>query len=94
MEALVAVGLASNVLQFVEFTTKLIGVANELRNNAASSENRDHQAIAAHLEVLAKNISDSIKAISQASTAASPEEQVSAIPPGSRFRIPYANSNT
>ncbi|KAI2470822.1 hypothetical protein F4781DRAFT_441423 [Annulohypoxylon bovei var. microspora] len=75
MEALVAVGLASNVLQFVDFTAKLIGISNELRNNAASSENRDHKVIATHLETLSQNISDSAKAISQTSATASPEEK-------------------
>ncbi|KAI2622157.1 hypothetical protein GGS26DRAFT_249749 [Hypomontagnella submonticulosa] len=75
MEAIVAVGLASNVVQFVDFTTKLVVIANELRNDAASSENRDHQAIATHLEALAQSISDTTKAISQASTTAPPEER-------------------
>ncbi|KAI0881092.1 uncharacterized protein GGS22DRAFT_181907 [Annulohypoxylon maeteangense] len=75
MEALVAVGLASNVLQFVDFTTKLIGISNELRNHAASSENRDHRVIATHLVTLSQNISDSVKAISQNSGNASSEEK-------------------
>ncbi len=52
MEAIAAVGLASNVLQFFEFTTKLIRISNELRNDAASSENQDHQVIATYLEGL------------------------------------------
>lgn len=76
MEALVAVGLASNVLQFVDFSAKLIRISNELRNDAASSENRDHQVITTHLKALAQGISDSAKAISQTSTTASPEEKV------------------
>ncbi|KAI2781764.1 hypothetical protein F4815DRAFT_74293 [Daldinia loculata] len=75
MEALVAVGLASNVLQFVDFSAKLIRISNELRNDAASSENRDHQVITTHLKALAQGISDSAKAISQTSTTASPEEK-------------------
>ncbi|KAI1462406.1 hypothetical protein F4805DRAFT_132829 [Annulohypoxylon moriforme] len=75
MEALVAVGLASNVLQFVDFTAKLIGISNELRNHAASSENRDHQVIATHLETLSQNISNSANAISQISATVSSEEK-------------------
>ncbi|KAF3062290.1 hypothetical protein GL218_03392 [Daldinia childiae] len=75
MEALVAVGLASNVLQFVDFSAKLIRISNEFRNNAASSENRDHQVITTHLKALAQSISDSAKAISQTSITASPEEK-------------------
>ncbi|KAI0380861.1 hypothetical protein F5Y04DRAFT_281536 [Hypomontagnella monticulosa] len=75
MDAIVAVGLASNVLHIVGCAAKLISIANELGNDTASSENRDYQVITLHLEVLAKNISDSTRAISQAYTAASPEEQ-------------------
>ncbi|OTA67753.1 hypothetical protein K449DRAFT_429845 [Hypoxylon sp. EC38] len=75
METLVALGLAANVVQFVDFAAKLISISNELRNNAASSENRDHQVLTTHLETLAQSISDSVKAISQASTTASREEQ-------------------
>ena len=75
MEALVAVGLASNVLQFVDFTAKLISISNELRNNATSSENRDYRVIATHLVTLSQNISDSAKAISEISATASPEEK-------------------
>ncbi|KAI1771881.1 hypothetical protein F4818DRAFT_454381 [Hypoxylon cercidicola] len=75
MEAVAAVGLASNVLQFFEFTTKLVRISNELRNDAASSENQDHQVIATHLEGLAQGIKDSAQAISQTSATASPEEK-------------------
>lgn len=76
MQALVALGLAANVLQFVGFTADLIGISNELRNNAASSENRDHRVIAVHLETLSQKISNSAQAISQASNITSPEERV------------------
>ncbi|KAI0134267.1 hypothetical protein BJ170DRAFT_192612 [Xylariales sp. AK1849] len=69
MEALVAVGLASNVLSFVDFATKLIRTSNELRNEAASAENRDQAAIAAHLKQL-------VDAIAQTSTTASPEDKI------------------
>ncbi|KAI0854404.1 hypothetical protein F5Y00DRAFT_256898 [Daldinia vernicosa] len=75
MEALVAVGLASNILQFVDFSAKLIRISNELRNDATSSENKDHQVITTHMKALAQGISDSAKAISQTSTTASPEEK-------------------
>lgn len=75
MEALVAVGFASNVVQFVDFTARLLSILNELRNNAALSENRDHQVLTTHLETLAQRVSDSAKAISQTSATASQEEQ-------------------
>ncbi|KAI1482956.1 hypothetical protein F4774DRAFT_416897 [Daldinia eschscholtzii] len=75
MEALVAVGLASNVLQFVDFSAKLIHISSELQNNAASSEVGDYQVTTTHLRALAQNISDSAKAIPQSSTPATPEEK-------------------
>ncbi|KAI0897728.1 hypothetical protein F4806DRAFT_507573 [Annulohypoxylon nitens] len=75
MEALVAVGLAANVLQFVDFTAEIISISNELRNNAALSENRDHRVIATHLETLSQKISNSAQAISQTAVTASQEEK-------------------
>ncbi|XDG02269.1 hypothetical protein ABKA04_001884 [Annulohypoxylon sp. FPYF3050] len=75
MDALVAVGLAANVLQFVDFTAEIIGISNELRNNAASSENRDHRVIATHLETLSQKIGNSAQAISQTAVTASQEEK-------------------
>ncbi|KAI0118543.1 hypothetical protein F4776DRAFT_656006 [Hypoxylon sp. NC0597] len=75
MEALVAVGFASNVVQFVDFIARLLSILNELRNNAALSEDRDHQVLTTHLETLAQRVSDSAKAISQTSATASQEEQ-------------------
>jgi hypothetical protein len=76
MEALVAVGVASNVVQFVDFAAKLIQTSNELRHGAASSENKDYSLVATHLEVLAGGIHDRPQAIAQCSAAASAEEKV------------------
>lgn len=76
MEAVAVVGLASNVLQFVEITAKLIRISNELRNDAASSENQDHRVIATHFEALAQGIKTSARAISQTSATASSEDKV------------------
>ncbi|KAI1405706.1 hypothetical protein F4819DRAFT_376640 [Hypoxylon fuscum] len=75
MEAVAVVGLASNVLQFVEITAKLIRISNELRNDAASSENQDHRVIATHFEALAQGIKTSARAISQTSATASSEDK-------------------
>ncbi|KAI1780527.1 hypothetical protein F4818DRAFT_9308 [Hypoxylon cercidicola] len=75
MEALVAVGLASNVLQFVDFATKLVSKAKELRQDAVSSDHKDYDAIAAHLQVLARKVGTSAHSIAQSSATASPEEK-------------------
>lgn len=75
MEALVAVGLSSNILQFVEFAGKLIRTASELRHNASTAENRDHAVITEDLETIAIGLRDSAQAINGASSP-SPEEKV------------------
>ncbi|KAI1381484.1 hypothetical protein F4677DRAFT_452350 [Hypoxylon crocopeplum] len=75
MEALVAVGLASNVVQFVDFVTRLVSKVSELRKDAASSDHKDFAVIAAHLREIAKDVSASAQSIVQVSTTASLEEK-------------------
>ncbi|KAK6068481.1 hypothetical protein SCUP234_11151 [Seiridium cupressi] len=75
MEAIVAVGVASNVVQFVDFTTKLLQTFSELRHNAASAENRDHAKVAVHLEGIARTIRAKHNAIAQSATTI-PEEDI------------------
>ncbi|KAI1340877.1 hypothetical protein F5Y15DRAFT_378190 [Xylariaceae sp. FL0016] len=75
MEALVAVGLASNVLQLIDFTAQLFHTYNELRDKATTSENNDHRLVAEHLILIAERISASSQAISQGVSIASPQEQ-------------------
>ncbi|KAI1764310.1 hypothetical protein GGR53DRAFT_324147 [Hypoxylon sp. FL1150] len=75
MEALVAVGLASNVLQFVDFATKLVSKAGELQKDLASSDHKDYDAIAAHLQTLAEKVKDSARSVAQSSATVSPEEK-------------------
>ncbi|KAI1391381.1 uncharacterized protein F4822DRAFT_184402 [Hypoxylon trugodes] len=75
MEAVAVVGLASNILQFVEFTAKLIRISNELRNHRTWSTSRDHEIVTKHLKLLTQNISESAKVISQTSAMALPEEK-------------------
>ncbi|KAM0809838.1 hypothetical protein AB5N19_10185 [Seiridium cardinale] len=73
MEAIVAVGVASNVVQFVDFTTKLLQTFTELRHDAASAESRDHAKVAVHLEGIARTIREKHNAIAQSATTI-PEE--------------------
>ncbi|RYP34314.1 hypothetical protein DL767_004308 [Monosporascus sp. MG133] len=75
MEALAAVSLSSNILQFVELSAKLVRTANELRHDASTSENKDHAAIAEHLETIANGVKASAQEIEGASAAVSPEEK-------------------
>ncbi|RYP63429.1 hypothetical protein DL771_009282 [Monosporascus sp. 5C6A] len=75
MEALAAVGLSSNILQLVALSAKLVRTANELRHDASTSENRDHAAIAEHLETIGNGVKASAQEIEGASAAVSPEEK-------------------
>ncbi|RYO83913.1 hypothetical protein DL766_008287 [Monosporascus sp. MC13-8B] len=75
MEAIAAVGLSSNILQFVELSAKLVRTANELRHDASTSENKDHAAIAEHLETITNAVKVSAQEIEGTSAAVSPEEE-------------------
>ncbi|KAI1856410.1 hypothetical protein JX265_011657 [Neoarthrinium moseri] len=76
MEALVAVGIVSNVVQFVDFATKLQRISNEIRHGAASAENRHHAAIATHMAELAQNIGARAQALEQGSGQIAEEKAV------------------
>lgn len=75
MEALVAVSLSSNILQFVDFAGELVRTASELRHNASTAGNRDHAVITEDLEAIAIGVRDSAQAINGAPLP-SPEENV------------------
>ncbi|KAH6652789.1 hypothetical protein BKA67DRAFT_677958 [Truncatella angustata] len=75
MEALVAVGVASNLVQFVDFAVKLIRTSNELRHNAASAENREHVLLTIHLQKIATDINNTSQAIEQHNLSESPDDE-------------------
>ncbi|KAI1874006.1 uncharacterized protein JN550_002585 [Neoarthrinium moseri] len=75
MEALVAVGVASNAVQFVDFASKLLHTFHELRHNAASAENQDHAVIVAHLRDLTGKISDEAKALEQGTATVNADDK-------------------
>ncbi len=49
MEALAGVSLAANVLQFIDFTTRLVSTGVEIHKLGASSENGDLETITRRL---------------------------------------------
>ena len=57
MEPLTALGLASNVIQFVDFTSKLISTAHTLYVSAdgTTAENAELEAVTKHIRALADN---------------------------------------
>ncbi|KAI1322528.1 hypothetical protein F5Y16DRAFT_415893 [Xylariaceae sp. FL0255] len=75
MEAIAALGLASNVVQFVDFTTELLRMCSELRKGPSISEHEFLRAVTIHLIPIAKSISVSSQAISQSSLSLSCEQK-------------------
>lgn len=71
-----SLGLAANILQFVDFTAKLVRISNELRHAASTSENQGYAAITEHLRVIAE-FDASAQAIQSASATVPPENEVS-----------------
>lgn len=75
MEALVAIGLASNVLSFVDFATKLVKTARGLRSDASLPEHEDLHVTTTNLRLLAEKIRASVQSTSQALATLSEEEK-------------------
>ncbi|KAI8627134.1 hypothetical protein F5Y19DRAFT_477695 [Xylariaceae sp. FL1651] len=75
MEALVTVGLVSNVLQFVDFTTKLLQTYNNLRHDSALPESEYHSALLSHIIPLSDKIRLSAESIAHSSGAIAPEQK-------------------
>ena len=61
LEALAAVGFASSIVQFTDYTTKLISKGNQLYKSAdgALNENRELEAIADKFSVLSRDLAKS-----------------------------------
>ncbi|KAI0977070.1 hypothetical protein F4678DRAFT_411674 [Xylaria arbuscula] len=75
MDALAAVGLASNVVQFVDFSSKLIRTYNRLRHGAAHSEHDYHRAVINDLLPIASKVKSSVQTIALSSTTITSEEK-------------------
>lgn len=60
LEALAAVGLAGNIVQFVTFCSDLLGTAKEIRHSYSglASENVELQTIARHLQGLTEQLQE------------------------------------
>jgi len=62
MEALVAVGLAGNVVQFVQFSGQLISLAKEIKKRGAASSLLDLRKVAQNLTQQTRVIVTRLKA--------------------------------
>jgi hypothetical protein len=76
METVLAIGLASNVVQFVDFTSKLVHTYNQLRHDAAQSEHEYHRQVTTHLLPIADKIRVSAHDVAQSSNTTSLERKV------------------
>ncbi|KAI1305729.1 hypothetical protein F5Y03DRAFT_355670 [Xylaria venustula] len=75
MEALAAVGLASNVVQFVDFSSKLIRAYNRLRHGTAQSEHDYYRAVINDLLPVASKVKSSAQTITQSSSTLTSEQK-------------------
>ncbi|KAI3325184.1 hypothetical protein HD806DRAFT_492300, partial [Xylariaceae sp. AK1471] len=67
MEALVAVGLASNIVQLIDFTSELLQTYNNLRHDGALPKDEYRSALLSHLIPLSDKIKGSANKIAQSS---------------------------
>lgn len=76
MEAVVALGLAANVVQFVDYTYKLIRTYNRLGYDAAQSRNEYNERVTIHLLPIANKVKASAQAVAYSATAVPAEQKV------------------
>lgn len=62
MEALVAIGLAGNVVQFVQFSAQLISIAKDIRKNGSPSDLSDLKELTQSLVQQTQVIATRLKA--------------------------------
>jgi hypothetical protein len=77
MESLVAVSLASNVVQFVDFAFKLVSIGKELYEYGAVSEHSDLERITDQLISFNKILQESLKSRSSSTGGPTESEKVS-----------------
>lgn len=62
MEALIAVGLAGNIVQFVQFSGQLLSLANEIKKKGAASSLLGLRKVAQNLTLQTRSIVTQLKA--------------------------------
>jgi hypothetical protein len=75
MDPFTAVGLAGNIIQFLDFTSKLIDTGVEVSRSGGTAENHELQNIATDFEILCK-LSHHLRPEPGQVTCVSPEDQV------------------
>ena len=70
LDPLTALGLAGNIVQFVGFSSKIIGKARDIYKSADGSllENLDAETVAQSLRVLYSNIASTINFVASRNT--------------------------
>jgi hypothetical protein len=76
MDPFTAVGLAGNIIQFLDFTSKLIDTGLEVSRSGGTAENHELQNIATDFEILSRKLSNHLRPEPGQVTCASPEDQV------------------
>ena len=78
MEALVALGLAANVVQFVDFGCRLVSKSREIRRSGSLSQHVNLDLIANDLENLSGKLEASLNSASRVHTCLTKEDTVRA----------------
>lgn len=76
LEALVALSLASSIVQFVDFASELLSEGRQIRHAGSTVTNLDLQTICKDLERLSLKLSASVTPSSEDSACLREDEQV------------------
>lgn len=76
MEALVAVGLAANTVQFIDFTLKLLKSGKEYYREGVLAENTDLEDLTSRLEYFSDQLNTSLKGKARQSTPRTKQDGV------------------
>jgi hypothetical protein len=79
LEALAALSLAASVVQFIDFSGKLISKGNEFHKSGKLVEHTELVAVAGNLEKLSEALGDSLKAFRPESGLSSEEQALAAV---------------
>ena len=77
MESLVAVSLAGNVFQFVDFTFKLVSIGKDLYESGAVSEHSDLESVTGQLITFNRILQESLKSRDSSAGGLTESEEVS-----------------
>jgi hypothetical protein len=76
MDPLTIVGLASNIIDFINFTSKFVKAVKELRNSSNTGENTVLLNVTEKVQKIGEDIEDGLKKISEDGVQLSRKDEV------------------